>query len=101
MILEAYNTLNDPRKRQIYDATLEFNDHIPDEFHGDEDEFMDLFSRLFRLNSYWSVHKPVPPFGDKDSSEKEIKKFYDFWFNFSSNRDFKHEDEYDIQNAEC
>jgi DnaJ family protein C protein 2 len=60
VILDAYNTLLDSRKRQIYDATLEFNDHIPERFEGTEEEFVETFDRLFLINSYWSEIKPVP-----------------------------------------
>lgn len=73
MILDAYNTLLDPRKRQIYDATLEFNDHVPERFDGSEEDFIEIFDRLFLINSYWSEIKPVPWIGDLNSSEKEVK----------------------------
>ncbi len=33
-IQDAYTTMNDDRKRQIYDATLEFDDSMPEKFNS-------------------------------------------------------------------
>jgi hypothetical protein len=47
---------------------LEFNDHVPEEFHGDEQDFYREFQRLFKTNAYWSTAKPVPEIGDENST---------------------------------
>lgn len=46
-------------------------------------------------NGRWSVTQPIPSLGIK-----EVDAFYDFWFSFKSWREFLHEDEYDLEQAE-
>ncbi len=98
-ILDAYETLMDETKRRQYDSTLEFNDEIPRSFEEDED-FYEVFEHYFNINSYWSKKKNIPELGDKDTVQKKVQKFYDFWFKFDSWRQFQHKDEYDVNEAE-
>ena len=67
-IQDAFTTLTDDRKRYVYDATLEFDDSIPESFDPTTDNFFDTFERYFKINSYWSKLKPVPLLGSLEDS---------------------------------
>lgn len=99
-IQDSFTTLTDQRKRQVYDATLEFDNFVPEKFDKKEN-FFDFFSNYFKRNSYWSKIKPVPTLGSLEDSNQKVNQFYEFWFSFQSNRDFKHEDEHDLEHASC
>lgn len=44
--------------------------------------------------------QPVPDVGAEDTPYNVVDKFYDFWFSFKSWREFPHDDEEDIEQAE-
>jgi DnaJ family protein C protein 2 len=92
--------LNDTEKRRKYDSTLEFDDSIPDKFDPETEDFYAEFGRIFRKNARWSKKNPVPDLGDSKTSLKKVFKFYEFWEKFDSWRDFTHEEEYDLNEAE-
>jgi len=48
----------------------------------------------------WSARTPIPSLGDDTTNYDDVVDFYDFWFSFSSWRDFSFEDEYDPDEAE-
>lgn len=48
----------------------------------------------------WSEYKPVPKLGGEKTEWHVVDRFYKFWTNFRSWRDFSYEDEYDINDAE-
>ena len=99
-VQEAYDTLSDPTKRKKYDSSLPFDEEIPEEGDFDDGTFYEVFSKVFNLNSKWSVKKPVPNLGDDETPLGEVKKFYKFWENFKSWREFSQYDEYDITEAQ-
>nr|GEW63609.1 hypothetical protein [Tanacetum cinerariifolium] len=45
-------------------------------------------------------HYALLGLGDEDSSIQEVDAFYDFWYSFKSWREFPHEDEFDLEEAE-
>ena len=96
---EAYETLIDPEKRKKYDSTYVFDDVIPDDIEYDKKEFFVIFGPVFLRNSIWSKKKPVPKLGDLNTPLEKVKKFYKFWQNFQSWRDFSVEGEYDLEEA--
>lgn len=98
-IQEAYETLSDPVKRKKYDSSLPFDEKIPEEGDFDEEDFYEVFGKCFTLNSMWSVKKPVPNLGDANSPMKDVKKFYKFWLDFKTWREFSQYDEYDLEEA--
>lgn len=98
-IKEAYETLLDPEKRKKYDSTIEFDDSIPENKEYDEKEFFITFGPVFLKNSIWSKKKPVPKIGDMSTPMDKVKRFYRFWYNFQSWRDFSVEGEYNIEEA--
>ncbi|KAM0010127.1 putative transcription factor MYB/SANT family [Helianthus debilis subsp. tardiflorus] len=97
-IQEAYEVLMDPTRRRIYDSTDEFDDEIPTDCSPQD--FFKVFGPAFMRNGRWSVSQPIPMLGDDNTPLKEVDAFYDFWFAFKSWREFPHEDEYDLEQAE-
>ena len=99
-IKEAYDTLLDPEKRKKYDSTIEFDDTIPeDDVEYSEKEFFRVFGPVFLKNSIWSKKKPVPKIGDLSTPIDKVRRFYRFWYNFQSWRDFSVEGEYNLEEA--
>lgn len=99
-IKEAYETLIEPEKRKKYDSTIEFDDTIPEDIEKyEEKEFFRAFGPVFLKNSIWSKKKPVPKIGDMSTPIDKVRKFYKFWYNFQSWRDFSVEGEYNVEEA--
>eukprot|EP00929_Paragymnodinium_shiwhaense_P005093 TRINITY_DN10659_c0_g1_i5.p1 TRINITY_DN10659_c0_g1~~TRINITY_DN10659_c0_g1_i5.p1 ORF type:complete len:803 (-),score=433.41 TRINITY_DN10659_c0_g1_i5:248-2656(-) len=104
-IQEAYEILSDPCKRQLYDSSLPFDDDLPKYKEGED--FFEIFDECFQRNARFSMKKPVPSIGNANSTMKEVKAFYDFWFGFNSWRDplvmaqAAGEELEDIEQAEC
>jgi DnaJ family protein C protein 2 len=97
-IKEAYETLLDTDKRKKYDSTFEFDNTIPDEEEKfTEQDFFLAYGPCFLKNSIWSKRKPIPKIGDMKTPIERVKKFYQFWFNFESWRDFSVEGEYNLE----
>ena len=90
----------DTTKRRRYDSTLDFNDEIPKSFDKEKHNFYEFFGPVFERNAYWSKRTPVPTLGDDTTDISKVLKFYQFWDNFDSWREFTHEEEYDIEQAE-
>lgn len=78
----------DETKRRRYDSTLAFNDEVPKKFDPQSDNFFEVFTDYFRINSYWSKNPNIPDLGDASTPMSKVQKFYDFWFNFDSWREF-------------
>jgi len=95
-IKDAYDTLLDEEKRKKYDSTFEFDDKIPEDEDVPEKEFFLEFGPVFMKNAIWSKKKPIPKLGDIDTPIEKVKRFYKFWYNFQSWRDFSAEGEYNL-----
>ncbi|KAK9892938.1 hypothetical protein WA026_022813 [Henosepilachna vigintioctopunctata] len=94
-ITMAYETLGNLQKRRAYDSVdPEFDNSIPSilEVKGD---FYKVFSHYFNLNSRWSEKQNVPKLGGPDSSRNDVERFYSFWYDFKSWREYSYEDEED------
>jgi len=98
-VQDAYERLSDPAKRRKYDSSLPFDDTIPRKGDWSEATFYAVFSKCFTLNSRWALNKPVPNLGDDSTPLKDAKKFYSYWFDFKSWREFSQYDEYDTEEA--
>jgi DnaJ family protein C protein 2 len=79
---------------------MEFNDTIPEKFNPEKDDFFETFAPVFRRNAYFSKKTPVPLIGEPTEDIKKVHQFYNFWDNFETWREFIHEEEYDISQAE-
>lgn len=90
----------DETKRRRYDSTLAYNDEVPKKFDLESEDFFEVFFDYFRINSYWSKNPKVPDLGDSSTPMPKVQKFYDFWFNFESWREFQHKDEFILEEAE-
>lgn len=67
---------------------------------GEGRGFYETFGPVFARNAVWSRKKPVPGLGDDALAIQKVLAFYDFWERFESWRDFTHEEEYDLAQAE-
>lgn len=85
--------------RKKYDSQLPFDDAIPPKGLSEE-EFYDKFGKCFVLNGKFSEVKPVPVLGDKHTPMVEVHKFYKFWNDFKSWRDFSQYDEHSADKIE-
>lgn len=124
-VTASYDLLSDPVRRRQFDSIDAFDDHLPKAYNplesiaarrnGDEkddgddadDAFDDAFERfhrffapVFERQKKFSARTPVPSLGDVDASPDEIRRFYAFWENFCSWRDFGLLAECDLQEAE-
>jgi len=105
-IQEAHEMLSDPVKRMQYDSSLDFDDSLPKFRPSEGEDFFQEFGEVFKRNARFSTRRPVPELGDKDTKPEVWKKFYDFWYSFSSWRDpmvlaqQADEELYDLEDAE-
>jgi DnaJ family protein C protein 2 len=93
-IQEANNVLSNETKRRAYDSQLPFDESIPSEEKVNKAlakgpaKFFKLFSPVFQRNARFASKKPVPDLGDSETPLPQVYKFYDYWINFESWRDF-------------
>jgi len=93
-IQEAFNVLSNESKRRAYDSQLPFDESIPSEERIQKAiakgpaKVLKLFSAVFQRNARFAVKKPVPELGDMDTPIDQVYKFYEYWVNFESWRDF-------------
>lgn len=100
-IQEAYKILSDPVRRREYDSVDEFDDSLPSECATQD--FFKVFAPAFRRNARWSVDQEQAQaleLGDEQTPYEKVEKFYNFWFQFRSWREFPHPDEEEVESAE-
>lgn len=87
-------------KRRKYDSALPFDENIPQETDDiNENNFFEIFGRVFTLNARFAKKKPVPNIGDPNMTIEQVYKFYKYWDSFESWREFAQYDEYDVREA--
>ncbi|XP_055608265.1 dnaJ homolog subfamily C member 2 [Uranotaenia lowii] len=100
-ITMAYETLGNLKNRRAFDSVdPEFDDSLPSQAEVKKDFYKSL-RNVFKRNSRWSEsRKPVPQLGDENTSREKVEEFYDFWYNFSSWREFSYLDEEDKEKGQ-
>ncbi|XP_055528847.1 dnaJ homolog subfamily C member 2 [Wyeomyia smithii] len=100
-ITMAYETLGTLKNRRAFDSVdPEFDDTLPSQSETKKDFFGSLRD-VFRRNSRWSEsRKAVPQLGDENTERAKVEQFYDFWYNFSSWREFSYLDEEDKEKGQ-
>lgn len=94
-ITMAYETLGVLGKRRAYDSVdPEFDNSIPSGNDLKRD-FYKVFSCYFELNSRWSEKPNVPKLGGPMDDREKVERFYSFWYDFKSWREYSYEDEED------
>ncbi|KAK7070136.1 DnaJ (Hsp40), subfamily C, member 2, partial [Halocaridina rubra] len=93
-ITKAYEILGDPVKRRSWDSVdPEFDDDVPSVNANNKANFFKVFGQIIERNARWSLRKHVPLLGKLDDSRQKVDKFYSFWYDFESWREFSYLDE--------
>ena len=102
-ITRSAEILSDPIKRRAFDSIdPEFDNSIP---KGDQKDltknFFQIFEPVFERNARWAINRSkVLKIGDKDTSRDAVERFYNYWYDFKSWRDYSWEDEEDPEQAQ-
>lgn len=101
-ITRAYEILGSLQKRRSYDSVDPlFDDYIPAALSSEsKGNFFEIFGPVFERNSRWSVKQPVIQLGDDGTSFENVNRFYAFWYDFESWREYSYLDEEEKEKGE-
>lgn len=100
-ITKAWEILGNQRTRRSFDSVDPlFDDAIPSSNDYSKNNFFKVFTEVFESNSRFSEKLPVPKLGGSNSTKEQVERFYNFWYNFESWRDFSYLDEDEKENGE-
>jgi DnaJ family protein C protein 2 len=99
-ITKAWETLGNPVKRRSYDSIDPyFSDNLPDEKEAKEN-FYEVLGKAFKDNSRWSIKPHVPQLGGRHTPREQVERFYMFWYDFESWREYSYQDEEDKESGQ-
>jgi DnaJ family protein C protein 2 len=98
----AWELLGNAEMRRAFDSIDYFNDNLPTAFNAKRSTrgFYGTFGPGFKRQAKFSVKTPAPQLGDDSTSHDDVNRFYKFWFEFTSWRDFALLAEHDYKEAE-
>ncbi|CBY13801.1 unnamed protein product [Oikopleura dioica] len=103
IITKSADILSDPVKRRAFDSVdPKFNNSIPKENDPNlKTNFYGIFAPVFERNARWALQRSkVVSIGQDDDDRKTVDRFYNYWYDFKSWRDFHWEDEEDPEQAQ-
>lgn len=78
---------------------MPFDERIPKKEDFTPENFYEVFDKVFKLNARFAKKRPVPNIGNPETPLADVRKFYNYWANFDTWREFSQYDEYDTKDA--
>ncbi|CAH8850179.1 unnamed protein product [Trichobilharzia szidati] len=97
----AFEILGNPSKRLAYDSVdpVAVDDSIPT-LSEIKSNFFTTLGNFFYRKSRWSKRQPTPHLGNSLTDIEDVLKFYDFWEEYDTCRDYSYLDEEDKEKGE-